>query len=201
MEALHKDCPTIVPEEKLSDYLLVATASKELAERITRGNEDLYTRYGHTAQLTLKPHIAIARFAAKEEMEDTLIRYIQRVCCTQEKFTVTLNNYSGFPPDRIFLRIQDPYPLHQLGKALGVINEYISSCSCPDLQLIQNVHITTARNLPGNTFLKAMLDYSQRTFHEEFEVQELVLLRKTNGIPPIKTVNIFYLNNQLKNNN
>src|ERR1700743_3284377 len=45
-----------------------------------------------------KPHITIAVFRADESMEDTLIRWIQRICNRYRSFETALNNYSGFPP-------------------------------------------------------------------------------------------------------
>ncbi len=51
-------------------------------------------------------------------MEDTLIRWIQRICNRYSSFDLTLNNYSGFPPHTIYLRVQDPEPFRELMRQL-----------------------------------------------------------------------------------
>ncbi|MFN3930073.1 MAG: type VII toxin-antitoxin system MntA family adenylyltransferase antitoxin, partial [Thermoflexus sp.] len=47
-------------------------------------------------------------------MEETIIRYMHRICSRQHVFEVALNNYSGYPPHSIYLRVQDHHPFRQL---------------------------------------------------------------------------------------
>ncbi|MGI8638200.1 MAG: 2'-5' RNA ligase family protein [Segetibacter sp.] len=85
---------------------------------------------------------------------------------------------SGFPAHEIYLRVQNPTPFRQLVKELKVVSNYVSSCSCPPVKLIGNPHLSIARRLSETVYLKAIMDYSQKTFHETFMVNELVLLRR-----------------------
>ena len=48
-----------------------------------------------------KPHITLASFRPGEEAEDTLIRWIHRICQQHRSFRLALNNYSGIPPHTI----------------------------------------------------------------------------------------------------
>jgi 2'-5' RNA ligase len=132
-------------------------------------------------------------------MEETLIRWVARVCNSKQSFNVSLNNYGGFPPHTIYLRVQNPKPFQQLANELKVIDDYVQSNACPPAHLIKKPHLTIARGLTEATYKRSLIDYSQKTFHETFVVDELVLLRRSHQYDKCKTVNVFRLQPQQNN--
>lgn len=177
----------------LYEYLLVAHPDASVNEKVMAEKESFSTEYQQKIAAKTKPHITVANFMAREAMEETILRYTQRICSQQQSFEVALNNYSGFPPHTIYLRVQNKQPFKQLAKELKVVSNYVSSCSCPPVKLITNPHLSIARRLPEIIYLKAMMDYSQKTFHETFMVNELVLLRRSNQYDTCKAVHVFRL--------
>jgi 2'-5' RNA ligase len=155
--------------------------------------ESFTYEYQQKIATKIKPHITIANFVAREAMEETILRYTQRICGQQCSFDVSFNNYSGFPPHTVYLRVQNPQPFKQLAKELKVVSNYISSCSCPPARLITKPHLTIAKLIPEVVYLKAIMDYSQKTFHETFTVNELVLLRRSHQFDTCKVIHIFGL--------
>ena len=148
----------------LYEYLLVVNLTKEVSDEVTMEKQALFKQFGDKTATKTKPHITIASFLAREAMEETILRYIQRICSEQSAFEVMLNNFSGFPPDTIYIRVQDPQPFKQLAKELKPVREYIRSCSCPPVMLITNPHVTVARSLAEDVYFNALLQYSQKTF-------------------------------------
>ena len=140
-----------------------------------------------------KPHITLAAFQAGEETEDTVIRWIQRICHQHKSFDIALNNYSGIPPHTIYLRVQDPQPLRELVQQLRAIDEFIRSSGWPPVNLTGRPYLSIAGGLTEKVYNKAMPDYSRKTFHGIFRVDELVLLKRRHSFDPCKTVNIFRL--------
>lgn len=140
-----------------------------------------------------KPHITLAAFQAGEETEDTVIRWIQRICHQYRSFDIALNNYSGIPPHTIYLRVQDPRPLRELMQQLQAIDEFIRSSGWPPVNLTGRPHLTIAGGLTERIYNKAMPDYSRKTFHGILRVDELVLLKRRHSFDPCKTINIFRL--------
>jgi 2'-5' RNA ligase len=175
------------------EYLLVAHPDEKVNNKIVKEKEYFSDEYNQKIAIKTKPHITIANFVAKEAMEETIIRYMQRICLQQQAFSVMLNNYSGFPPHTIYLRVQNQQPFKQLAKELKAVSNYIDSCSCPRATLITNPHVTIARRLPESVYLKALMDYGQKTFHATFAVNELLLLKRTTLFDPYKPVNVFRL--------
>jgi 2'-5' RNA ligase len=179
--------------KSMNEYLLVIRPDDEVYNKVSTEKQSFYNQYRQKISVKTRPHITVASFMAREEMEETLIRWIQRVSSQQKSFPVTLNNYSGFPAHTIYLRVQDHQPFKQLATQLKVIDSYVRSNGCPAVTLINRPHLSIARRLPQNVYEKALIDYSQKTFCESFTVHELVLLRRAHQFDPCKVINIFRL--------
>ncbi|WP_207492013.1 2'-5' RNA ligase family protein [Aridibaculum aurantiacum] len=176
----------------LHEYLLAVQPGADIHQKVLTEKELLYQLFHHKPAAD-KPHIPLASFHAREDMEATIIRYMHRICSNQQGFQVALNNYSGIPPHTIYLRVQNHSPFQKLANELKSVSSYISSCACPPIQLHGTPHLTIAKKLPASLFEKALMEYAQKTFHETFTVNELVLLRRQNQYDPYKPVNIFKL--------
>jgi len=83
-------------------------------------NYQLVTRLG-AGSLTL------AHFWAREDMEETLIRWMHRIISAQKSFRVTLQS----PAEESVVRISDRQPLQQLARELKIVDDYVRSYGCP----------------------------------------------------------------------
>ncbi len=178
----------------LREYMFMINPEESINEMVMQEKRDFFTKYGAAIAVNTKPHIAVANFVGRDEMEYTLIGWIQKICSMQKGFPVTLNNYSSFPLHTIYLRVQDPEPLLSFAKKLKVINEFIQCSSCAPLQLTSKPHLILAGKLTKEIYEKASRDYAQKDFHESFMVNELVLLKRDHHYDTCKLVNVFRLN-------
>lgn len=188
--------PSVPPRLEASrraEYLLVIYPYGDLQEKLLEEQQQFSTDYGLQMTVRNRPHITVAAFQAGELMEDTLIRWIQRICNRYSSFDLTLNNYSGFPPHTIYLRVQNPEPFRELMRQLRAIDDFIRSNGCPPVNLISRPYLSIAGGLTEQVYNKAMPDYSRRTFHDSFHVEQLVLLKREHAFDVCKTVNIFRL--------
>ena len=97
-----------------SEYLLVAHPWLDLHDKILGEQAYFSMHYLERTVIKMKPHIELASFQAREEMEPTLIRWMHRIISQQQAFSCTLNNFSGFPPDTLYLRIPEPAAIQRL---------------------------------------------------------------------------------------
>jgi 2'-5' RNA ligase len=185
--------PRLEATSRRAEYLLVIYPYGELQEKLLEEQQQFSTEYGLQARVRNRPHITVAAFQAGEPMEETLIRWIQRICSRYSSFDLTLNNYSGFPPHTIYLRVQDPEPFRELMRQLRAIDDFIRSSGCPPVNLINRPFLSIAGGLTEQVYNKAMPDYSRKTFHDSFRVDQLVLLKREHSFDACKTVNIFRL--------
>jgi len=179
-------------DQELWEYLLVAQPDAFVDKKIEEIKQSFYNVYKHNIEVDSEPNISILSFQATESMEETLIRWIHRICSQLKSFRVSLNNYSGFPPHTIYLRVQNHEPFQQLACQLKVIDQYIQSNGCPEARFHNRPYLTIAGLLDKNVYHEAMLNYSQETFHETFQLTELVLLKRSNQFDRCKQVNIFH---------
>src|SRR4051794_21086710 len=85
------------------EYLLVIPAGKEIKQQLAAERQQFFNLYQSGIDDREEAQITIMRFTATEDMEATVIRWLQRICSQQESFIVTLNNYGGYPPNNIHL--------------------------------------------------------------------------------------------------
>ncbi|MEO8415130.1 MAG: 2'-5' RNA ligase family protein [Ginsengibacter sp.] len=180
-------------EHEFFEYMLAAKPDAAVCEKVMTERQIFYDTYKEGAAGNTKPHIAVSSFFAREEMEETIIRWVQRICGKQQGFAVTLNNYSGFPPGTIYLRVQNVKPFQHLAKELHVINTYVSDCLCPPVKFVSKPYITLAGCLPEEIFFKALIQYAHKSFHETFLVNELQLLKRKHQYDTCKSINVFGL--------
>ncbi len=182
-----------LPANGLYDYLLVATPDKAATERIIEEKRLFFEEYQLRSSVAVRPFITLSQFRARDEMEDTLVRWLQRIVGDQYSFPVSLNNFSGIPPHAVILRVMDPSPFREWSQHLRPIDEYIRSNSCPPAQHCSHPYLAIARELPAPIYEKAIAAYSHRQFHDSFEVNELALLRRSHAQESSKQVAIFRL--------
>jgi len=176
----------------LWEYLLVAMPNETITNKLLEVDRG-WPRSSRRLKGEYKPYIKLAEFQARESMEETIIRWMQRVCNQMESFTVTLNNYGGFPPATIFVRIQDHQPFRSLASRLQVIDDYIQSNSCPPAKFFSKPNLRIGEQPAEADYSRALFHYSQQDFHESFQVNELVLMKSRNVFEQLKQVNLFRL--------
>ena len=192
MEIEYFSSPVFATRE-LYEYLFVISPGSEVYKKVMAEKQLFYEEYKEKIAINTLPHITVANFLANETMEETIIRWMQRICSKQQSFTVTLNNYNGFPPHTIYLRIQNARPFQQLAEELKVVDAYVRSCSCPPMRFISRPHLTIARRLSEEIYFKALTQYANKSFCESFVVNELLLLRRMHQYDKYKTINVFGL--------
>lgn len=176
------------------EYLLLANPGEEVFKKVMAEKEIFSFCYKvHAAKKTL-PHITVANFLAKETMEETLIKWMNKIISNQHSFDVMLNNFSGFPSSHtVYARVQNHEPFRQLAASLKTIDEYVRSNGFPRAMLTNHPHVTIAKRLQPAVYEKALKDYSQKTFNASFTVNELILLKRQNQYEKCKQVAVFKL--------
>jgi len=180
------------------EYLLVIHPAKEIFEQLQQEKVNFSAAYNVSIAKKNLPHITVANFPAKENMEQTFIKWLYKIISGQKRFGVMLNNYSGFPSSKtVYTRVQDHEPFRLLGASLKVIDQYIKDNGFPRAIISNHPHVSIARSLQQNIYEKAIMDYSRKTFNASFMVDELVLLKRQNQYDKCKQVSVFKLGTAL----
>ncbi|WP_290794697.1 hypothetical protein [Flavihumibacter sp. UBA7668] len=123
------------------------------------------------------PAILVARFHAREEMEGTLLRWINRIIGTQEGFQFAFNNYGSMPKQPLYWRIQDKGNFRQLTERLRVLDGWMQGNGCGALRLIHSPRLLLVEEMDSSVERQIQLEFSSRCHHLEMELRELELMR------------------------
>lgn len=184
----------------LFEYLLIVSPDKSVYDKVMEEKQFFSRKYNQPVAIKTKPHITISNFLAWENMEDAIIRWLQRIVKEQKSFPVTLNNYSGFPAHTVFLRVQEPAPFKELAARVKAIAPYIKESNCPPAKFLSYPHVSIARRLPSPVYEDAIRDYAEKEFHASFNLTELVLLRRQHQYDLCKEAAVFRLQPNEYNN-
>ncbi|RYY57803.1 MAG: hypothetical protein EOO09_00830 [Chitinophagaceae bacterium] len=163
--------------KNLYRYSLQVVPAGEMAAVLGEEKTKFSAEYPQHRGNGCPPVVTIGEFHAREEMEETIIRWLQRITGEQKSFGVTLNNFSGSPMHSVFIRIQDAGPIRELITQLEPIDEYVQGYDCPPVHFMRQPHVAIAENLREGLYVQAIADYARRDFHGTFEVNELMLVR------------------------
>jgi hypothetical protein len=186
---LVNNVPIAWPGNGHREYRLVIYPDTVVYEKIMAEKQRFFANYGVEAVVNSFPNIMVAGFYAGEGMEETLIRWIHRICSQLSSFDIALNNYSGFPQHSIYLRVQDPQPIKQLAAQFKMLDGHVHPMHVTSFERVP--HIALANELTETVYQQAMPVYSGKTFRARFMATELVLLGRDHPFATSKTINVF----------
>ncbi|MBC6491047.1 hypothetical protein ACFSQD_15205 [Flavihumibacter stibioxidans] len=162
-------------------YELKVLCPEALVQQL--GSEQLYAAeaFGKDAFSVSRPGMLLARFYAREEMENTLLRWLNRVAGQQESFPVLFNNYGSMPACPLYIRVQDPGPFRMLAENLRVIDAWLKGNDCPAITLFHHPRLPLMDRLDEQKAMEILLEFSGRCFRAEMELEELILVSRVAG--------------------
>ncbi|MBL7768504.1 MAG: hypothetical protein JNK20_06005 [Flavipsychrobacter sp.] len=125
-----------------------------------------------------RPVLTIARFQAREEMEATLLRWINRILGSQSGFRFAFNNYGSMPGTPLYWRIQDAEPFRKLTDSFRVLEGWLLGNGCKGLELFSHPRLHLLDEVDGSIEREVLLAFSASTYYEVVELMELQLLAR-----------------------
>ena len=175
------------------DYELMVFPEGEGGQKVKQLAAELHAALGKDASFPEVPSIRIASFQAREEMEETLIRWIQRVCHMQKRFRVDVDGPFKGPEDIAFLRVRDHGPFRKLADSLGMVDQYIRSCGEPPVEWAGTVYCRLSAGVGEERAVPWKPWDDMVKFQTHFLVHSLVLMKMQKGRSTTELVNVFPL--------
>ena len=122
-----------------------------------------------------RPVLTVARFQAREEMESTLLRWINRILSNQTGFRFAFNNYGSIPGKPLYCRIQDAEPFRKLATGFRVLEGWLQGNGCYGPELFAP-YLPLLDELDGSIEREVLMAFSASLFYDVVELQELELL-------------------------
>jgi len=174
--------------EEWPEYRLVIPADEPVSRQVKQLRMQWEKLYGEASVSDKPPSITVASFAASEQTEDMIMRWISRICGILPSFMVTLNNFSALPPQTIYIRVQDAKPFQQLAKYLHQLDEFSKAVDRPRWRIFDKPFIKLG-SLPENAEQQQWFTYTHQIFHAAFMARKMILMRKEGRL--WKTISVF----------
>lgn len=165
--------------EEWPEYRLVIPAEEPVSRQVKQLRSEWESVYGSRSVSEKPPSITIACFEAREEMEDMLIRWTQKICEHQEAFLVTLNNFSAIPPHIVYIKVQDEAPFKQLAGQLRTLENFMRTEDDRKAKIFEKPFIKLGR-FPDLASQQDWFHYSHQLFHAAFMARKMVLFKLEN---------------------
>jgi hypothetical protein len=175
----------------LAEYQLFVSTDSLTHQKITAEKIYFNKTYLNKTQESYSSDIFISTFQVKEGMEETVVRWLEKICFLNKGFQIILNNYSCIPEEGIFIRIQNLSAIQQLVNQLKMVDSFITSANCPAPIFNYTPYITIAEKLNPAIYYLAIKEYCKKLFYASFEVKSLVLLKRNSVHQPFKVINRF----------
>ena len=165
----------------MNKYLLVIQPSEDVQEKMQTIKHDFAAQYECPQAAYLKPQIAVLQFEHHEMAETRFVHRIKNLLAAAAPYKIDIDGFDSFPSHTIFFKIKTTNALSELAKQLKPVQPFIRADASNKPHFITEPTITLANKLLPWQYEKAWLAYSHTPFSASFMVNELVLLRRSEG--------------------
>lgn len=182
---------------QLAEYQLLVSVDSLTQQKITAEKIYFNKTYLNKVEEAYSSDLLISSFQVKEGMEETIIRWLEKICFLNKGFQIILNNYSCLPEHEIFIRIQNLNTIQQLINQIKMVDSFIISANCPKPQFNYNPSIPIAEHLTPSIYYLAIKEYCKKLFYASFEVKSLILMKRSSSCNSFKIINRFAVPQQI----
>ena len=162
-------------------YSLSLLPEAESGETLGRIVEDWQTADGQSLSAWPMPYIQLATFTGREAMEETLTRWMQRICRTLPRFNLRLVQPTLLPDGSLRMAVAETAPLQKLIDRLDVLETYIKSCGTGGVEWTRNPCCRIGRTAPPQKRLQTHPAETVKTLETVFPVHCLTLEKRTHA--------------------
>lgn len=156
------------------EYLLVINPPRSVYNDVMEIKKEFAQQYDFPKASKSKPHITLACFRMEELKEKEALASIEEACLHQPPCEVQLSNYNFFSEHTVYLNIIKPFSIIDFVKTLK------AKLSLPKSRSFFSFHphLTIARGLTREVFLKSKTTYEQEKYNNTFIVHNITLLKR-----------------------
>lgn len=166
-------------EKKLYEYLLLLSPHGFVKQRIITEKAYFTKIYDNSDAARSLPHLTLANFLLSNLGEGEIIGALEILALRANKIKVVLENYNWFSHHTIYIGVKYKVDIKQLVRKIKkVIKCNIKADNNFAPHFILNPHLTLCKRLNIEQYEKSRIEYTEKSFHDEFTAHEMILLRR-----------------------
>lgn len=179
-----------LPGYRICEYSLVLQPHEELRNKIMHVKKEFAEKFDLPSVAFGKPQLTIAKFQQIQMMEDRICNRLTMVAMAMPAFKVELKDFGSFPSHTIYLNVDAKSAVTLLVKHLKTTQRLLKTTEHRP-QFMESSHITIASKLLPEQFGKAWLEYSHKHFTGRFIANNMLLLRRCEGMKTYQPLKSF----------
>jgi hypothetical protein len=159
-------------------YSLTLLPETEAGEALRRMTSALQPDDGPRQMTYPMPDIPLATFTGREAMEETLTRWMQRICANLKRFSLALGEPTLLPDGSLRMKVKDPASLKMLTDRLEVLETYIRSCGTGPVEWIGSHFCRIGKSIPAMGRIATQTTQGLKPMEGVFPVHCLLLEKR-----------------------
>jgi 2'-5' RNA ligase len=166
--------------KKLTQYFIAIVPPSPVYDDAIEQKQYFKDHYQSKASLNSPPHITLHMpFRWREDKEAELIEQLNHFASNIQPFTITLDNFSSFPPRVIFINVIKSPELEQLYLDLKrFCKRELNLFNADYKEQPFHPHLTLAfRDLKKPNYQRAWHEFEQKKYRADFPAKSITLLK------------------------
>ena len=179
-----------LPGYRICEYMLVLQPHQELCDKIMNLKKEFSEKYEAPSAAFGKPQIVVARFSQLQMMEERINNRLKMIAMAMPAFKVELKDFGSYPSHTIYIQVDTRAAIQLLVRHLKTGQQLLKTTEHKP-HFIEDAQLTIGRKLLPWQFEKAWLEYSNRHFTGRFIANNMLLLRRCEGMKAYQPVRHF----------
>ncbi len=171
-----------LPGYRVNEYQLILDPHEELRNRISQVKKDFHEKYESEFVLGGRPRLTLVRFTQIEMMEERILNRLKNIAMGFHPIKVELKDFASFPSHTIYINVTTKEPIRALVRQVRETQRLLKLDNDHKPHFIDEPHFTVARKLLPWQYEKGWLEYSNRHFTGRFIAQDMLLLKRREGM-------------------
>lgn len=179
-----------LPGYRICEYLLVLQPHEELSNKVMHIKKEFAEKYDAPSAAFGKTHITLVKFSQLQMMEDRICNRLKMIGMAMPAFKVELKDFASFPSHTIYINVDTKAATKLLIKHLKTAQQLMKTKEQKP-HFIEESNLPIARQLLPWQYEKGWLEYSHRQFTGRFIANNMLLLRRAEGMKSYQPVQRF----------
>ncbi len=166
--------------KKLTQYFIAIVPPSPVYDEALEQKQYFKDHYQSKASLNSPPHITLHMpFRWREDKEEELVQQLNQFASNIQPFSITLDNFSSFPPRVIFINVIKSPELEQLYLDLKrFCKRELNLFNADYKEQPFHPHLTLAfRDLKKPNYQRAWHEFEQKKYRADFLAKSITLLK------------------------
>jgi len=180
-----------LPGYQVNEYQLILDPHEELRNRIVHVKKEFADKYQVSNAWGAKPRLTLVKFKQLEMMEERIVNRFKTIAMGYHPIKIELKDFGSFPSHTIFINVTSKEPIRALVRQMKEAQRLLKFDNENKPHFIDEPHFTISRKLLPWQYEKGWLEYSNRHFTGRFIAQDMLLIKRREGMTAFQIIQRF----------